>query len=190
MSKTLICILCLLTALTQKSLAQKTTTDSLYVGKTISDKDFDEMRHRSFLKNTVHTGRKYEPFLAHALDGGIITNDSLKGKVCLLAFWYPSCGCFNLEQLKEITAHFKDNPAFSLMIVTFETTGLNEYMTAHKLTFPVATVRYMNDAQKMNFHNGFPSFVLLNKAGITTRVNGLEGFSASEYIDAIAHLLM
>lgn len=75
------------------------------------------------------------------------------------------------------------------MIVTFETTGLTAYMTAHNIDFPVAVVRYMNDAQEMNFHNGFPSFVLLNKAGVVTRVNGLNALSLPEYTDMITHLL-
>lgn len=188
MRKTLICTISLLTACCCKTLAQQ-TRDSMYVGKTTTDEEFDNMKKRAAQKNAAFIGRKYTPFRAQDINGHTVTLDSLKGKVCVLVFWYPSCGCYDLAQLKELTDRFKDNLNFRLMIVTFETTGLAAYMTAHNIDFPVAVVRYMNDAQEMNFHNGFPSFVLLNKAGVVTRVNGLNALSLPEYTDMITHLL-
>lgn len=180
-----------LAAIAGFGLAQAQTSNTkMKAGKKLDSTQMATWATAKALKNQQYVGMKYPPFSATAFDGVVWNNDMLKDKVTLMFFWYPSCNCFNWQKLAEVYEQFKSNPAVQILVVNFENAGLSEAIDKNKLPYQFLTVPGIADAQKMNFNNGFPSFVVTNKAGIITKINGgLEGFKPQQVQDLIKGLL-
>jgi hypothetical protein len=89
--------------------------------------------------------------------------------------------------LDAIEAKFQNDASFQLVFITFEKENLNELAAEHK--FQVAYVNGQKEALKMNYHNPFPSYVLVNKAGVVVDVSGLKVPNAVEITEKIKTFL-
>ncbi len=159
-------------------------------GRKMDSTELANMRQRLEQANLNNVGRKFPSFDAITTEGKFLNADSLKGKVTLLVFWYPSCNCFDLKKLNELNDHFKSNPAFRLAVVTNEITGLNDYIQKEKISFPLAIVSSTYELQEMRFHNGSPTFVVVNKFGIVSSVKStFQPFKTKDFTDLLAGLL-
>lgn len=119
-------------------------------------------------RNFSHVGQPYVNFDLHTQDSKSYNNKSLEGKVTLLFFWSD----FDLAKLKDIYMAYHKRRDFQLVFVTFDTVGLKNTMVGNGLQAPYIYVGFMdNKLSEMNFANGFPSFVLIDKKSIVKQVD-------------------
>jgi peroxiredoxin len=182
------CLTCIILSLLGIGQISAQEIDSMYVGKVIPDETFSRLQRDAAFQNLYQVGKRYMPFSVKTLTGDTISNDSLKGKVCLLVFFYPGSNQINSDTLKAIQNRYSNKP-FRIYLFTQETSGLKEYMQQQGLNFPLCFFRTVQDGWKMNFYNSIPSYALLSKDGIVAKVAGLEGFKPDIYNSIIADLL-
>ena len=127
-------------------------------------------------------GNQFGKFCSKDTTGRIIlTNDSLKGKVVFVNFWFESCKyCHNLfEPLNQLSAHYKDNPYFRLISFTFDLPEvLEKNSTKYGLKYPVL---YLEDSacHSLLIDKGFPANFLLDKTGKIVLGTGVSKFLAN-----------
>lgn len=119
-------------------------------------------------RNFSHVGQPYVNFDLHTQDSKSYNNKSLEGKVTLLFFWSD----FDLAKLKDVYTTYRKNRDFQLLFVTYDTVGLKKTMAANSIHAPYVFIGFMdNKLSEMNFGNGFPSFVLIDKKSIVKQVD-------------------
>lgn len=132
-------------------------------------------------------------FTATLEDGRQLSNASLRGKVSLLLFWYPTCNCFRpdaLGSLPELVKQYKD---FQIVSIMSDTSGLALFRSGHSFVTTCANVYSEAKCREMNGGNGFPSCVLVSRAGNVARISGMlqQGiFDEQAFADKIRELLM
>lgn len=115
-----------------------------------------------------HIGKTYPAFEITTLDGRKINQNSLIGKVTWLNFWFEDCpGCRNeFDKLNKLYDSLKNNPDFQFVAITYDRKEtLPEFIKQFKLNFPIATVPSEAIAQTMNYGNGFPTNMIIDKHG-------------------------
>jgi peroxiredoxin len=131
----------------------------------------DEKTTRSWVKNnmdSVYKGTNYVPFEITTLNGEKMTNESCKGKVVLFDFWFEGCaGCREeFGKMNELYDSLKNDPGYVFVAVTFDAPStLPDFIRKFSIRFPVATIMNETEALRLNFGQGFPSKVILDKAG-------------------------
>ena len=153
----------------------------IYLGKEFNSKDMAVIRNYHDSINNTHIGETYVPFFFNTLDGENLTNESVKGKVLFIAFWYETCHCWDYKKLEEFYNSMKDNPDFKFVAVTFEGNLIQEFLAEQHVDFPIARIRYERDAQILNYHNGFPSFIIIDKEGKVAALSGMKIGDTDKY---------
>lgn len=119
-------------------------------------------------------GKKYVPFTIETLDGKVITNQDLLGKVTLLKFWFIHCAPCRLE-LPILDKWLEDSikhKSFQIFAITFDSKQDSErYIKENGLKFPIA-ITTKEDASRLNYHNGYPTTILINKKGEIVLITG------------------
>lgn len=129
--------------------------------------------------NNALTGTGYVPFNITTLDGKQIDNASIKDKVTFFSFWHRYCApCLaEFDELNELYGHFRNDTNVVFVAITFDRKeDITDVLKKYKVIFPVATISSQNEAYRMNYNNGFPSVILLDRevkirrSGLTTIV--------------------
>ncbi len=116
-----------------------------------------------------HNGEKYVPFEITTLDGKKINNESLVGKVTFINFWFEGClGCRSeFQRLNELYDSLKTNSSFQFVSVTFDSLQtLPDFIKKFDLQFPIACIKDINEAWRMNLRFGFPTNIIVDKHGV------------------------
>lgn len=115
-----------------------------------------------------HAGKTYMPIEVTTLDGKVINNVSLKGKITWLNFWFEACpGCRNeFDKLNRLYDSLKHDTDFQFVAITYDKQEtLPAFIKEFNLNYPIATVQNEAIAQTLNYRNGFPTNILLDKDG-------------------------
>jgi peroxiredoxin len=108
------------------------------------------------------------PFDVTTLDGKHINNISLIGKITWLNFWFEDCpGCRNeFDKLNRLYDSLKTDTDFQFVAITYDKKEtLPAFIKQFNLKYPIATVANSAVAQILNYANGFPSNILIDKQG-------------------------
>ncbi|HXS37836.1 MAG TPA: TlpA disulfide reductase family protein [Flavipsychrobacter sp.] len=112
--------------------------------------------------NHTHIGQDYMPFDLTTLDGKRITNKNSIGKITLIIFTLQTCdGWWDFPTLNDL---YRANPSFQVVAVMFDKKNIQEFIKKYDILFPIAFVSSLQ-LHQMNYRNGEPSFILLDKNG-------------------------
>lgn len=118
--------------------------------------------------NKVALGAKYVPFDVTTLDGKRLNNESCKGKVTFINFWFEGCAPCREEfgKLNELYDSLKDNPGYEFVAITFDAKEtLPEFIRKTGIRYPVATVGDKVESKRLNYTMGYPGSVIVDKWG-------------------------
>ena len=169
--------LLLLSPPTSKLNAQEKVTDTGYVGNThvhigkeFSDLEMMSMSNYYDSLNRQHIGKPYFNFEVNTIDGKTISTEYCKGKVTLILFWLVTGGDEHIPPFNALYDLLKRDTNFQMISITPEGDLLPDFLKGHAIHFPIAVNDHYEECHTMNYRNGFPSFILLNKAGIVAMV--------------------
>jgi len=119
------------------------------------------------VKTREAVGMPFPAFVA-SNEYGTINNDSLRGKVVLINFWFEGCHpCLaEFPALNELYQTLKDNRDFELISFTWDRTeAIKRVKEKFNLLFQVyhATAR---ECLRLNQNNGYPTTIILDRQGI------------------------
>lgn len=140
--------------------------------------------------NNERFGKDYVPFSITTLDGKLLDDNSIMGKVTFFTFWFKNCApCLaEFNELNELYSHFSNDPNVVFVAITFDKKeDITGVLEKYKVSFPVATIPSREDARRMNYGKGFPSVVLLDKQGKIRR-SGLTSIVANDDNDSLTAL--
>ncbi|TDO73499.1 peroxiredoxin [Flavobacterium chryseum] len=133
---------------------------------TINQEAFDA------LKNFEMEGKPFPKFSFKDLDGNVVSNESMKGKIIVIKCWYIHCAaCIKefpeVNQLVEKYKNRKDIVFLSLAEDTPE--QLKTFLARKPLSYSVIPNMkiYMNETLQLN---AFPTHFILNKEGMIAKV--------------------
>lgn len=115
-----------------------------------------------------HVGKTYVPFDITTTEGKHLTNQSCKGKIVILNFWFENCGgCRGeIKYLNALYDSLKKDADIEFVAVTFDKKEtLPPFIKTFKLNYPIATISSQNEAYRMNYRMGFPTNIILDKSG-------------------------
>ncbi len=140
--------------------------------------------------DSIYKGTAYVPFDVVTLDGRHFNNANCKGKVVFLDFWFEGCGgCRgDFGQLNTLYDSLKNDPSYVFLSVTFDPPEtIPAFLKQYKLRYPVATTTEPA-IREMNYHQGFPSKVIIDKEGKIAYI-GMQYFPKPEEVPAIMRRL-
>ena len=143
--------------------------------------------------NAPKEGMILPPFEAMMDNGKLLNNASLRGKISLLLFWYPECGCFNPDVLGALPELTKQHQDFQIISIVSDTGGLALFRSRHALANACANIHAEAKMHELNGNNGFPSCVLVGRDGNIARISGFlqkDIFDEQGFTDKIRELLM
>lgn len=121
---------------------------------------------REFINENVMN----KPFQDFSIKSGRkkFTNESLKGKVVFLNFWFENCPPCRAEfrTLNWLYKTYKDNDQFEFISLSFEKfEAIDRVKAQFNLEFPMhyATSEYCN---KLTHGSGYPTNIILDKDGV------------------------
>jgi peroxiredoxin len=109
-------------------------------------------------------GTPFQSFAA-VNEEGKINNDSLKGKVVLINFWFEGCHPCIAEfgDLNELANKLKSNKDFEFISFTWDNAEtIQRVKEKYKLQFKVY---YSNQCSKLNLRLGYPTTMVLDRQG-------------------------
>jgi peroxiredoxin len=110
-------------------------------------------------------GKEMDHFSVLSDEGRSYTNDSLKGKVTLVNFWFEACApCVaEFEELNKLNGRIK-NRKFQLLSFTFETPdAIKRIKEKYKLEFEVISISE-KECRRLNFNYGFPFNIIVDES--------------------------
>ena len=96
------------------------------------------------------------------------TNDSLKGKVVFINFWFENCPPCVAEMgpLNELYQKLKGHPNVAFLSFSFESQEkLKALKTKYNIPYTVATINH-GECYRLNQDHGFPTSIILDKNGV------------------------
>ena len=130
------------------------------------------------------TGKPFLNFVAEN-EQGKINNDSLKGKVVLINFWFEGCHpCLaEFDALNELALKLKENKDFEFISFTWDNAEtIKRVKEKYRLQFKVY---YSKECSRLNLRLGYPTTMILDRNGIIKYVmNGgsLDPEKAREFV--------
>lgn len=137
------------------SLAQQNKTP----GEQYMDSLFREKARQSI-------GKDFPQFKA-VFNGKLISNDSLRGKVVFINFWFKACPpCIaEMPALNELYKKLKGNKSFEFLSFTYEnSSNVRAFIQKYKVQYKIASVS-RNECYRLNQNNGFPTSIIVGKDG-------------------------
>jgi cytochrome c biogenesis protein CcmG, thiol:disulfide interchange protein DsbE len=110
-------------------------------------------------------GKPFPTFVA-ANEQGKINNDSLKGKVVLINFWFEGCHpCLEeFGALNELAEKLKGNKDFEFISFTWDNAEtIKRVKEKYQLQFKVF---YSKECSRLNLKFGYPTTIILDRQGI------------------------
>ncbi len=111
-------------------------------------------------------GKDFPQFNA-LFNGHLLSNDSLKGKVLFINFWFKACPpCIaEMPALNELYKKLKGNTSFEFLSFTYENRSqVKAFKQRYRATYKIASVS-RNECYRLNQNNGFPTSVIVGKDG-------------------------
>jgi len=121
------------------------------------------LRIDSIEKSTL--GKDFSEFKTVALNGDVISEKNLNGKVTLVNFWFETCApCIaELGALSNLFNEYKDNPDFLFLSFTVDNLEVaRKAVEKYDIPFIVCSLS-REEASRMNFSMGFPTNIILNR---------------------------
>lgn len=156
------------------------STDSIYYYKlfkiqpkadtsikaTINQEAFDA------LKNFEMEGKPFPKFSFNDLDGSLVSNETMKGKIIVIKCWYIHCAACIKEfpEVNHLVEKYKDRKDILFVSLAEDTPEqLKTFLARKPLSYAVIPnmKEYMNEALQLN---AFPTHFILNKEGMITKV--------------------
>ena len=112
-------------------------------------------------------GKPFTKFSLENLNGKIVSEKDLFGKVTFMNFWFLACPpCIaELEDLNNLFESFKDNSAFHFLSITFDPPeSVKQSINKYNLTHPVYTTS-KDQCRKLNLNQSFPTTIIFDKKG-------------------------
>ncbi len=116
---------------------------------------------------SAHMDKPYLPFQITTLDGKVLNNASIKGKVTFLNFFFMACPPCSAEigELKKIYARFSKDTTFQFVAVTFDDPKfLPNFLLARGVNYQIASVP-PKVGKSMMYGMGYPSSIVIDKHG-------------------------
>ena len=156
------------------------STDSIYYYKlfkiqpksdtsikaTINQEAFDA------LKNFEMEGKPFPKFSFNDLDGNLVSNETMKGKIIVIKCWYIHCAACIKEfpEVNKLVEKYKDRKDILFISLAEDTPEqLKVFLARKPLSYSVIPnmKEYMNEALQLN---AFPTHFILNKEGSIAKV--------------------
>lgn len=123
-------------------------------------------------KNYKMEGTAFPKFSFKDLDGNLVTNESMKGKIIVIKCWYIHCTpCIReFPQVNKLTEEYKDRKDIVFMSLAEDSAEqLKTFLARKPLLYSVIPdmKEYMNNALQLN---SFPTHFIINKEGIISKV--------------------
>ena len=133
---------------------------------TINQEAFDA------LKNYEMEGKPFPEFAFKDLDGNIVSNESMKGKIIVIKCWYIHCvACIKeFPQANALVSKYKDRKDIIFISLAEDTPEqLKTFLVRKPLSYSVVPNMkgYMNEKLDLN---AFPTHFILDKAGLIKKV--------------------
>lgn len=125
--------------------------------KGITSYSFDKERFKNI-------GKQFFPFTAESLNGDIISNKDLDGKITIINFWFEGCApCIaEFDALKSIYSKFSNNSRFQFVSFTKDYPEyVSKAVKKYNLSFPVYPIG--EKCYDLNFGSGFPTTFILDE---------------------------
>lgn len=141
---------------------------------TISETAFNE------IQNLKKEGEPFPKFSFKDLNGNLITNENLKGKIVVIKCWYIHCAACIKEfpQVNQLVEKYKDRKDIVFISLAEDTPEqLTVFLARKPLSYSVVPnmKTYMNLSLELN---AFPTHIIINKEGyvykVTSNYEGLE----------------
>ncbi|WP_149206688.1 TlpA family protein disulfide reductase [Flavobacterium johnsoniae] len=123
-------------------------------------------------KNYKMEGTAFPKFSFKDLDGNLVTNESMKGKIIVIKCWYIHCTpCIReFPQVNKLVSAYKDRKDIVFMSLAEDSPEqLKTFLARKPLLYSVIPNMkdYMNEALQLN---SFPTHFILNKEGLISKV--------------------
>ncbi|KRD12972.1 redoxin [Flavobacterium sp. Root901] len=123
-------------------------------------------------KNYKMEGTVFPPFSFKDLDGNLVTNESMKGKIIVIKCWYIHCTpCIReFPQVNKLTDEYKDRKDIVFISLAEDSSDqLKAFLARKPLSYSVIPdmKAYMNESLQLN---SFPTHFILNKEGLISKV--------------------
>ncbi|MEO8238431.1 MAG: TlpA disulfide reductase family protein [Flavobacterium sp.] len=133
---------------------------------TINQEAFD------VLKNFEMEGKPFPKFSFKDLDGKLVSNESMKGKIIVVKCWYIHCtACIKeFPDVNQLAAKYKNRNDIIFVSLAEDTPEqLKVFLARKPLSYSVIPNMkvYMNETLNLN---AFPTHFILNKEGVITKV--------------------
>ncbi len=112
------------------------------------------------------TKEKFPKFSCR-IDSVLYNNETLKGKITFINFWFAACApCVaEIDALNEIYSKQKANTSFNFLSISVDDPlGINMFIEKFSIKYPVLYLPKA-DVQKMGFVRGYPTSIILDKDG-------------------------
>ncbi|MFH6999678.1 TlpA family protein disulfide reductase [Flavobacterium sp. FlaQc-57] len=133
---------------------------------TINQEAFDA------LKNFEMEGKPFPKFSFKDLEGNLVSNETMKGKIIVIKCWYIHCAACIKEfpEVNQLFEKYKDRKDILFVSLAEDTPEqLKVFLARKPLSYSVIPnmKEYMNEALQLN---AFPTHFILNKEGMITKV--------------------
>lgn len=133
---------------------------------TINQEAFDAV------KNFEMEGKPFPNFSFKDLNGNLVTNESMKGKIIVIKCWYIHCAACIKEfpEVNQLTEKYKDRKDILFISLAEDTPEqLKVFLARKPLSYSVIPnmKTYMNETLNLN---AFPTHFILNKEGSIAKV--------------------
>lgn len=123
-------------------------------------------------KNFKMEGTIFPQFSFKDLNGNLVTNESMKGKIIVIKCWYIHCTpCIReFPQVNKLVEDYKDRKDIIFMSLAEDSQEqLKTFLARKSLSYSVIPdmKEYMNNALQLN---SFPTHFIINKEGIISKV--------------------
>ncbi|MCM0667820.1 TlpA family protein disulfide reductase [Flavobacterium tyrosinilyticum] len=123
-------------------------------------------------KNYKMEGTAFPKFSFKDLNGNLVTNESMKGKIIVIKCWYIHCTpCIReFPQVNKLVSEYKDrNDIVFMSLAEDSVEQLKNFLARKPLSYSVIPdmKEYMNNALQLN---SFPTHFIINKEGMIAKV--------------------
>jgi len=140
----------------------------IFYSTTISAQiNYESYLHKNDSIVQLNVGKQFPSFTVQTLNGKIISDKDLLGRVTIFNFWFQYCvPCIaEFDALNALYQKFNDNPAFQFISFTSDSAeAANESVIKYKLSFLVCPITE-KECFRLNFNEGFPATIIVDKSG-------------------------
>ncbi len=126
---------------------------------------------KSASKSQEQVGSTY-PSFAFIVNNQQVTNESLRGKVVFINFWFASCPpCrVEFEALNKLYEEYRENDSFVFLSFTYENYGeIEKIRKENDLRFQILSISN-DECRRLNLNNGYPTNIVIDKQGVIRNV--------------------